>query len=218
MDNDTFTTAIALRLGASICEEHACANCSQPVAPNGHHGLSCRYSKGRLSRHGSLNDIIHRSLAAGGIPSTLEPLHLSLADGSRPDGVTTFPWNQGKSLVWDVTCSDTLANSYITTASQEARKVAETAATRKHNKYDPLLSERYIFKALAFETLGPFSKESLEITKMIGHKIRTKTGEAKSTHYLRQRISIAIQRNNTLCIAGTFPPTTTMDELFYLIK
>ena len=55
----------------------------------------------------------HRSLATAEIPSRLEPTSLSRSDGKRPDGITLMQWKQGRCLVWDVTCCDTLANSHL---------------------------------------------------------------------------------------------------------
>ena len=36
---------------------------------------------------------------------------LSYCDGKRPDGATVMPWREGRALVWDATCPDTLAPS-----------------------------------------------------------------------------------------------------------
>ena len=60
-----------------------------------------------------------------------EPSGLSRADGKRPDGLTQISWSEGKSLIWDVTVVDTLANSYITSSSTSAGRVAELAAEKK---------------------------------------------------------------------------------------
>lgn len=51
-------------------------------------------------------------------------------------GMTLTPWEKGSCLVWDATCADTLANSYIKSTSKEAGRAAETAA-KKNNKYSP---------------------------------------------------------------------------------
>ena len=56
-----------------------------------------------------MNDIVHRALSAQ-VPSRLEPSSLTCSDGKRPDGV--IMWKNGKPLIWDATCPDTLAQSY----------------------------------------------------------------------------------------------------------
>jgi len=45
------------------------------------------------------------------------------------------PWQSGKFLCWDVTVTCPLAESYIDRAACEAGAAAETAATRKEEKY-----------------------------------------------------------------------------------
>jgi len=70
-------------------------------------------SKGRNFRHSTLNDIIKRAFVGAEIPAALEPPGLSRSDGNRPDGVTLVPWSQGKCLIWDATCVDTFALSYL---------------------------------------------------------------------------------------------------------
>jgi hypothetical protein len=79
-----------------------------------------------------------------------------------PDGMTLVPWNKGQPLVWDVTVGDTLADSYVLKTSEVSGFAAEMACKRKHNKYRSIISSNYIFKGLAFETLGPWCKETIE--------------------------------------------------------
>ena len=52
LDADALRIAVALRLGAPICEEHLCM-CKKRVKVDihGHHGLSCQNSQGRPNRH-----------------------------------------------------------------------------------------------------------------------------------------------------------------------
>ena len=62
MDNTSFSLAINLRLGSRICAPHRCV-CGTEVVDPGYHGLSCRRSAGRWSRHAALNDVLRRALA-----------------------------------------------------------------------------------------------------------------------------------------------------------
>ena len=39
----------------------------------------------------------------------LEPVGVCREDAKRPDGMTLIPWECGCSLLWDFTCSDTMA-------------------------------------------------------------------------------------------------------------
>jgi hypothetical protein len=57
-------------------------------------------------------------------------------------------------LVWDITIVDTLADSYVLKTSEVSGFAAEMACKRKHSKYSSIMSSNYIFKGLAFETLG----------------------------------------------------------------
>ena len=115
LDNNQLRISCGLRLGTILCHPHKCV-CGSLVDELGTHGLSCKKSSGRYARHAHINDLIRRSLQSINVPSTLEPLGLSRDDGKRPDGMTLFPWKKGKIMVWDYTCSDTLAKSYIQAA------------------------------------------------------------------------------------------------------
>jgi hypothetical protein len=50
------------------------------VDVNGIHGLGCRISTGRLTRHNAINELIKRVLLTAEIPSRLEPAKLSHTD------------------------------------------------------------------------------------------------------------------------------------------
>jgi hypothetical protein len=150
------------------------------------------------------------------VNSTLEPNGLSRDDGKRPDGMTLVPWNKGQPLVWDVTVVDTLADSYVLKTSEVSGFAAEMACKRKHNKYRSIISSNYIFKGLAFETLGPWCKETIDFINVIGDRLIAESGDSKSKKFLFERISLAIQRGNAASIRGTFPDSALLSEIFAL--
>ena len=207
LDDETVRVAIGLRLGAKLCEPHKCI-CGEEVDPLGHHGLSCKRSSGRSSRHLNLNDIIWRALARADIPAVKEPAGLSRSDGKRPDGLTQIPWSLGKCLIWDVTVVDSVAKSYLDSTSISAGAAAEIAALRKTEKYCHL-AERYTFVPIAVETLGPLCQEGSAFLSQLGRLISSATGDSREQSFLMQRISIAIQRFNAVCFRGTFDPASS---------
>lgn len=66
-----------------------------------------------------------------GTPSIQEPTGTSVNDNMGPDGLTLIPWERGKRLVWDVTCADTLALSYIADTVRNAGAAAEDDKEKK---------------------------------------------------------------------------------------
>jgi hypothetical protein len=194
--------AVSLRLGASICEPHACP-CGAVVTADGSHGMSCGLGPGRIARHAVLNDLISRSLTRAGVSNIKEPSGLLRTDGKRPDGMTLIPWRGGRCLVWDVTVTDTVAPSYLNSTSGAAGAAAELAATRKNAKYREL-STSYFFVPLAFETLGPINDSGLDFIKDLGRRLSQVSGDSRETGYLFQRLSISIQRFNAVAFRGSF--------------
>ena len=83
---------------------HIYARCGEDVDQYATHGLSCRWSQARHSRHEEINDIIHHSLVSAKIPSRLEPTGLLRSNGKRPDSMSIIPWTSGSLQVWDATC------------------------------------------------------------------------------------------------------------------
>ena len=214
LDNDSLRIAVALRLGVEMAMPYTCI-CGTTVERKTVHGLDCRKSGGRHVRHSAVNDVLHRALQAAGVPSQLEPSGLSRDDGKRPDGATIIPFSKGKCLVWDVTCVNTLAASHINSAASQAGAPSEAAELKKHKKYASL-SEQYIFTPVALETLGSWGPEANTFVGELGRRLAVATGEPRATSFLRQKIGIAVQRGNAVCIRKSLPNGTGLNELFYI--
>lgn len=82
--------------------------------------------------------MISRSLSSVHIPSKLEPPGLSRYDGEKTDGVTLTPWFKGQPLIWDATCFETFADSYLYKTSYKARQLAYFTAMNKYKYYSNL--------------------------------------------------------------------------------
>ena len=164
MDDNTITVTVGLRLGSTMCRPHSFQHCGAEVDHLATHGLSCRKSEGRHYRHVAVNDILYRTLASVHIPSRLEPSDLNRSNGMRPDGVTMIPWKNGRLLVWDATCPDTLAPSYRCHATSSTGAVATLAEERKSHKYSFLVPS-HSFTPVAIESLGPIGRKTLAFLK-----------------------------------------------------
>jgi hypothetical protein len=110
--------------------------------------------------------------------------------------MTLVPWIKDQPLVWDVTVVDTLADSYVLKTSEVSGFAAEMACKRKHSTYSSIISSNYIFKGLAFETLGPWCKETIDFINVTGNRLIADSGDSKSKKFLFGRISLVIQRGN----------------------
>ena len=207
LDNDAVRVAVAMRLGLNVCMPHPC-HCGAQVDAWGYHAFTCKKAQGRIARHQALNDVIARSLSTAGIPVMKEPLGLARTDGKRPDGLTLVPWSLGKALTWDVTVATTLAESYIVSSSRSAGAAAEHAAIRKTDKYSQLPA-CYIFQPIALETLGAINTSAIEFLSEVGKRISQISGEPRATQFLFQRLSVGLQRYNSILLYQSF---VAMDE------
>ena len=214
LSNDEFRVALALRLGSPIVQRHICV-CGDTVDKYGRHGLSCSKAAGTNPRHALGNDIIQRALKSAEVPSVREPPGCSRPDGKKPDGMTLIPWARGRSALWDFTCRDTFAQSYLNKTSQQAGHAANQAEIKKIHHYSDL-ADHFVFIPVATETSGVFGDIGLRFIKQIGGKIAEVTNEKRSTAYLIQRLSVAIQKGNAASIMGTIPPSKNLKEIFYL--
>ena len=116
----------------------------------------------------------------------------------------------GKSLVWDFTCSDTLVTSHIAATSKEPGKSAAQAEKRKLGHYEEL-KRSYIVMPVAVETMGSWGQMGLKFIKDLGSRIADVTGETRSTSFLFQSLSMAIQRGNAISVLGTAPNTKSLN-------
>ena len=57
--------------------------------------------------------------------------YIAREDGKRPDGMSLIPWEEGRPLLWDFTCSDTMALSHRDQATSGPGEVACTAESLK---------------------------------------------------------------------------------------
>ena len=198
LDPEVLRIALALRIGAKVCEPHPC-RCGRVVDSRGLHGLSCRYSAGRHPRHSAMNDVVKRALLRAGLPSVLEPPGLDRGDGSRPDGITVFPFSRGISLVWDCTCVDTFAESHLINSAIGAGEAAGEAEERKRRKHVGLV-DAYQFEPIAVETTGVHGASSSLILRAIGRRLVEATGDPRESNWFLQNLALAIQRGNAFSI------------------
>ena len=163
------------------------------VTSRGTHGLSCKRSSGRSTRHQQINDAIWRALKRVDVPSTKEPAGLLRGDGKLPNGLTLVPWQSGRSLTWDVTVVDTLANSYTpTTSVTSCGAAAEAAATRKRAKYAEIIQSHH-FVPIAIETLRPIKMDGQRFLDSLGERLSSISGDSRENTFLYQRLSVLIQ-------------------------
>ena len=139
-----------------------------------------------------------------GSQSLRSPSGLARQDGKRPDGVTFIPWQRGKPLTWDVTVVHTLADSYVSVTARSGGAAAEQAAGRKTAKYDLLVQTGRLFQPIAAETLGPLNESSIAFFSELGRKIASISGDNREPSFLFQRISITVQRFNSIMLHNSF--------------
>ena len=180
MDNNTIRIAVGLRLGTALCLPHDCSQCGARVDETGVHALSCRRSQGRLPRHSSLNDIVKRALVAVKVPCTLEPRGLCRGDGKRPD---------------------TFAKSNLLLATDGAGLVADQAASNKRRLYSELCQSHF-FVPIAVESTGSFGQDAMRFFHELARRTRSETKDPLSYLKLCQKISVCIQRFNSISILG----------------
>ncbi|CAH2095340.1 unnamed protein product [Euphydryas editha] len=127
--------------------------------------------------------------------------------------MSLIPWNMGRVLVWDATCSDTLALSHLHETSNRAGTACEATEKAKICKYRGLGSE-YVFVPFGVETLGPWGPSAIMLFKEIAKRLVDITRHRRAGSYLGQRINLAIQRGNAASFFGTLPKGTPFNNIF----
>ena len=83
--------------------------------------------------------------------------------------------------------------------------MAESAEDRKAEKYCGLPAS-HSFTPVAIETLGAIGPRSMLFLRDLGRRIALESGEPRSTDYLLQRLSVAVQRGNAASVQGGMGP------------
>jgi hypothetical protein len=139
-----------------------------------------------------------------------EPHSVCGDDGKRPDAMTVLPWANGRCMVWDFTCRDTLTASHLNHAVVGLGALAGHADSWKIVKYNAL-SPLYRLVTVAAETIGALGDEA------IAHlRIAAVTGESRSHQFLMQRLSVTVQRRNAAYVLGTAASNLGLDDICYL--
>jgi len=93
---------------------------------------------------------------------------------------------------------NTIARSHIGTSSTKAGSLSAAAEEKKRKKYSSL-SDTFIFTPIAVETLGPSGPGAIRFVGELGRRLPMITGDPRSGAFLKQKISMAVQRGNASC-------------------
>ena len=215
LDNESLMIVLGLRLGVPIVVKHTCV-CGSKVDVFGTHGLCCRRSGGCIPRHAAVNETIRRALVSGGVPAVLEPVSVCRNDGKRPDGMSLIPWSQGLPLLWDFTCSDTLAPFNLPTSASGASRLASSAESANSRKYSSLIPS-FHFSPLCVETLGAWGSCAHLLARRIGSRVMEQSGDNRATQFLIQKVTIDVQRGNAASVLATIPSSQDWAEFECLL-
>ena len=83
----------------------------------------------------------------------------------------------------------------------QAGSAATAASERKSAKYSSL-SSSHVFVPVAVETLGPLADEA-QLLAEIGRRAMLCAADPREATFLYQRISVAIQRFNAVCLGNS---------------
>ena len=133
-----------------------------------------------------------------------------------PDGVTIQTYKNGKALIWDFTCHDTVAPSYLINLAIEAGKVAFEAEKGKDKTYAPLTDE-FHFEPICVETLGVWGEKGHKFIKNVGRLIKERSKDKRSSSFLFQAISMEVQKGNCASVLGTVESPKLLQELFDIL-
>ena len=62
-----------------------------------------------------------------------------------------------------------------------------------------------MFQPIALETLGVFNESTYDFLDSVGQKITSRSGDPRERSFLYQRISIILQRFNSVLLHDSFP-------------
>ena len=194
------------------CRSNPCAN--HPPTTYDDKDLACRalrrhqHNSAHTTRHNLVVKEFAAMFRAMEVPVTFEPIVISTpSEERRGDLLIRDP--SGNNVIYDVSIVDPSGHAYSQLAAKQAGEAAKTAKKNKINKYAALCSGRAVFVPLIFESTG-FIEEDVR-SVLSGLRRRETDGydcipeystwaAPDAQQYWLQRISIALQRGNALCV------------------
>ena len=85
-----------------------------------------------------MNNVIRKDVKNALVSVVKELEDLITRDGKCPDAATLILWAKGKSMAWDITVTDTFAESCLSFTASEQGAAAKQAADNKIVKYQEL--------------------------------------------------------------------------------
>ena len=73
-----------------------------------------------------------------------------------------------------------------------------------HEKLIVNNSHSHTFVPVAIETAGTWNNQAVEMVQELGRRMTAVTEDTRETTYLFQRLSVALQRGNTVSFHSTF--------------
>jgi len=197
MDSSTSRIVIGLRLGVPICAPHECV-CGAAVDCK----ESCRKAVGRSVFTAQFGQWRDKTGADSSGRSMSSGAGIFVAwRRQAPRRSVSRAVEGGRCLVWDFTCPDTFAASHLNRAVTGAGADTTEAEAKKKLKYSRL-SATYRFRPVAMESAGAVGEDAADFLQELGRRIAAVTGEPRSTEFLLQRLSVAVQRGNAACVLG----------------
>lgn len=120
-------------------------------------------------------------------------------------------------MFWDFTCVSTMAESYLRQTIISPTEAADHAEQRKKTKYN-LLGNNYHFMPITIETFGTWGSEGSGFSAELCSLLNNVTHEPCGSTFLRQRLSIALQRGNASSVLGTVEKQTGFEELYFVLN
>ena len=169
--------------------------------------------------HGSHGQVVHLTLAMGMV---VHSAHMACAIDRQPAFLFgTLEWPGGKAHTATLQLARfchiqiLILISYSSSATREEGAVAALAEERKTAKYTHL-NPTHAFTPVAIETSGVFGPQTMAFLKELGQRLAQASGDERSTTYLFQRLSVAVQRGNSASVLGTTGQLPGQDFLFRL--
>ena len=97
-------------------------------------------------------------------------------------------------------------NNNLHSTFRSAGNAAEAASVRKESKYSTVPSD-LIFQPTAMETQGPLNASALNFLSEIDRRLSSVSGDSRETSFLFQRLSVIVQRFNSVLVLDSFCTT-----------